>query len=80
MLLIGTEQTRTKSGGFHPDVMRIVSAFEGPLLLVAGAGWHLEEPEQCPARILVPVAGTDVSRRAAEVAIAIGRAHAAQAR
>jgi Kef-type K+ transport system membrane component KefB/nucleotide-binding universal stress UspA family protein len=74
LLLIGAEHTRTKSGGFHPDVMRIVSAFEGPLLLVAGAGRHLEEPEQCPARILVPVAGTDVSRRAAEVAIAIGRA------
>ncbi len=74
LLVIGTEQTRTKSGSFHPDVTRIVSAFEGPSVLVAGAGWHLEQPEQCPAKILVPVAGTDVSRRAAEVAIAIGRA------
>ncbi len=74
LLLIGTEQTRAKSGGFHPDVTRVASAFEGPLMLVAGGEAHLERPEHCPARILVPVAGTDVSRRAAEVAIAIGRA------
>ncbi len=74
LLLIGTEQTRTISGSFHPDVTRIVSAFEGPSVLVAGHDRHLEQPEQCPAKILVPVAGTDVSRRAAEVAIAIGRA------
>ncbi len=74
LLVIGTEQTRTKSGGFHPDVTRIVSAFEGPSVLVAGHDRYLEQPERCPAKILVPVAGTDVSRRAAEVAIAIGRA------
>jgi nucleotide-binding universal stress UspA family protein len=74
LLLIGTAQTRTKSGGFHPDVTRIASAFDGPSMLVAGSDRHLEQPEQCPARILVPVAGTDVSRRAAEVAVAIGRA------
>ena len=35
---------------------------------------HLADPQQCPTHILVPVTGTDVSRRAAEVAIAIARA------
>ena len=37
-------------------------------------GVHLREPERSPLRILVPVNGTDVSRRAAEVAITIARA------
>jgi nucleotide-binding universal stress UspA family protein len=74
LLVLGTKQIRGRSGGFHPDVARLAAAFEGPLALVAGDAAHLAQPEQCPARILVPVAGTDVSRRAAEVAIAIGRA------
>jgi len=74
LLVLGTKQIRGRSGGFHPDVGRIAAAFEGPLALVAGEEAQLKQPEQCPARILVPIAGTDVSRRAAEVAIAIGRA------
>jgi nucleotide-binding universal stress UspA family protein len=63
-----------KGGAFHPDVARIASAFEGPLAIVAGKGVHLREPQQSPLEILVPVNGSDVSRRAAEVAIAIARA------
>ena len=74
LLVLGTKQIRGRSGGFHADVAGIAAAFEGPLALVAGNEAQLAKPEQCPARILVPVAGTDVSRRAAEVAIAIGRA------
>jgi nucleotide-binding universal stress UspA family protein len=74
LMLIGTRQMRGRSGGFHPEVARMAAAFDGPLALVAGDEAQLAQPEQCPARILVPVAGTDVSRRAAEVAIAIGRA------
>jgi Kef-type K+ transport system membrane component KefB/nucleotide-binding universal stress UspA family protein len=63
-----------KGGAFHPDVARIASAFEGPLAVVAGKGVHLREPQQSPLEVLVPVNGTEVSRRAAEVAIAIARA------
>ena len=74
LLVLGTRQIRGRSGGFHPDVAGLAAAFDGPLALVAGDEALLKQPEQCPARILVPVAGTDVSRRAAEVAIAIGRA------
>jgi Kef-type K+ transport system membrane component KefB/nucleotide-binding universal stress UspA family protein len=74
LLLVGLEHTRSKAGGFHPDAARIASAFDGPLAIVAGNGAHLQQPEQSPLHILVPVNGTDVSRRAAEVAIAIAAA------
>ncbi len=74
LLFVGVENTRVKNGGFHQDVSRIASAFEGPLAIVAGNGDHLRQPQQSPLHILVPVTGTEVSRRAADVAIAIARA------
>ncbi len=74
LLLVGIKTTRARDRGFHPDVTRIASAFEGPLAVVAGKGVHLQQPERSPLRILVPVNGSEVSRRAAELALAIGRA------
>ncbi len=74
LLVVGVENTRVKNGGFHQDVSRIASAFEGPLAIVAGNGDHLRQPQQSPLHILVPVTGNEVSRRAADVAIAIARA------
>ena len=41
---------------------------------MVGQGVHLKQPEQSALRILVPVNGTEVSHRAAEVAITIARA------
>src|SRR5262249_47111718 len=35
LLFLGIENTRGKSGGFHPDVSHIASAFEGPLAVVS---------------------------------------------
>src|SRR5260370_39324384 len=62
-----------KSGEFQSDLAPIVSAFGGPVALVAG---HNLRPEHlAPASsILVPVTGNEVSRRAAELAIALARA------
>jgi Kef-type K+ transport system membrane component KefB/nucleotide-binding universal stress UspA family protein len=74
LLVVGIENTRNKSGGFHPDVSRIASAFEGPLAVVSANGGHLKQPQQSPLHLLVPVTGNEVSRRAADVAIAIARA------
>ena len=74
LLVVGVENTRVKNGGFHQDVSRIASAFEGPLAILAGSGDHLRQPQQSPLHILVPVTGNEVSRRAADVAIAIARA------
>ena len=44
------------------------------MAVVMGQGGHLDRPNDCGFDILVPVAGTDVSRRAAEVAVALARA------
>ena len=74
LLFVGIEHTRGKSGDFDPDIGRIATAFDGPLAIVAGQGVHLKQPEQSALRILVAVNGTDVSHRAAEVAITIARA------
>ena len=74
LLVLGVANTRDRNGEFHQDVAPIAAAFEGPLALVAAHGVHLREPERSPLHILVPVNGTDVSRRAAEVAITIARA------
>ena len=74
LLFVGVGNTSAKNGAFHPDVARIASVFDGPLAVVAAKGVHLKQPQQSPLHILVPVNGTEVSRRAAEVAIAIARA------
>ena len=78
LLFVGIEHTRAKNGGFHPDVTRIAAAFEGPLAIVAGNGVHLKQPERSPLHILVPLNGTEVSRRAAEVAVALAAPGAAR--
>jgi nucleotide-binding universal stress UspA family protein len=74
LLFVGLESTKARSGGFNPEIAGMAIAFEGPLAIVMGQGRHLEHLDRCGFNILVPVAGTDVSRRAAEVAVALARA------
>jgi K+:H+ antiporter len=74
LLFIGLKNTRGKDGGFHGDVARMASGFDGPIAISAAKAVHLEQPERSPLHILVPVNGTEVSRRAADVALAIARA------
>jgi nucleotide-binding universal stress UspA family protein len=74
LLFVGLEHTRAKNGAFHKDVNRIATAFEGPLAIVVAQGSHLKRPEQSPLNILLPVNGTEVSRRAGELAIAVAHA------
>ena len=74
LLFVGLERTKSRNGTFSPEIAGIATAFEGPLAIVMGQGDHLKQPDESRFNILVPVAGTDVSRRAAEVAIALGRA------
>ena len=78
LMFVGLENPRTRTGAFHKEIDRIAAAFPGPLAIVAAQGIHLKRPEQGPLNILVPVNGTEVSRRAAELAIAV--AHALEAR
>ncbi len=74
LLFIGLKSTKARSGAFNSEIAGMAIAFEGPLAIVMGQGRHLERPDQCAFSILVPVAGTEISRRAAEVAVALARA------
>jgi len=74
LLIVGIGNTRAKSGEFHRDIASIVSAFEGPVAIVAGRNGQLAHPQRCLSNILVPESGTEISRRAAELAITLARA------
>jgi nucleotide-binding universal stress UspA family protein len=73
LLFIGLKSTKSRSGGFNPEIAGMAIAFEGPLAIVMGQGRHLEHPDRSAFNILVPVAGTEISRRAAEIAVALAR-------
>jgi Kef-type K+ transport system membrane component KefB/nucleotide-binding universal stress UspA family protein len=73
LLFIGLKSTKSKSGAFNSEIAGMAVAFDGPLAIVMGQGDHLKEPDRSRFNILVPVAGTDISRRAAEVAVALAR-------
>jgi Kef-type K+ transport system membrane component KefB/nucleotide-binding universal stress UspA family protein len=74
LLAIGVRTVTTPDGAFHPRVAAAAAGFEGPLMIVRARGRHLTEPETSELRIVLPVTGTDVSRRAAEIAVALARA------
>jgi Kef-type K+ transport system membrane component KefB/nucleotide-binding universal stress UspA family protein len=73
LLLIGVAEATRPDGGFPREVARVASGFEGPLAVVMARGYHLESPADARFKILVAVTGTEVSRRAAEVAVALAR-------
>jgi nucleotide-binding universal stress UspA family protein len=75
LLVLGVDNLVTAEGCFAPEPARVATAFEGSLAVVIGRGVHLEQPAESPFHILVPITGTDVSRRAAEVAVALARAN-----
>ena len=74
LLVIGLAKTMTSDGGFHREATRAATGFDGPLALVIARGRHLADPTGSGLQILVPINGTEASRRAAEIAIALARA------
>jgi len=72
LLIVGIDKTRGPRGGFGPEITRIAEGFEGPLA-VAIAGGRLASGSEPIGRILIPVNGTDVSRRAAETGLTLAR-------
>jgi nucleotide-binding universal stress UspA family protein len=77
LLLIGVGKTTAPEGGFHREMARLAASFDGPLVVVEARAAHLEDPSTANLNILVPVSGTDASRRALEVALTIARSGAA---
>jgi nucleotide-binding universal stress UspA family protein len=73
LMMVGVDETIGPDGALHEDVARIVGGFEGPLGIAIARGRHREDPNR-RLKILVPVSGNNVSRRAAEVAVMLARA------
>ncbi len=74
LMIVGLEKTVARKNQFHDDTTKVVTGFEGPLAMLDARGLHHEEPLPGKLSILVPVNGTDVSRRGAEVGIVLARA------
>jgi nucleotide-binding universal stress UspA family protein len=77
-LVVGIARTRNPKGGFSKDISLITKGFEGPVAVVDA---HESRSDRLPKRygkILIPVNGSDVSRRAAEIGLTLARANDAQ--
>ncbi|HEY3639169.1 MAG TPA: cation:proton antiporter [Rhizomicrobium sp.] len=73
LLLVGVEKMRNADGSFSANVDRAAMGFDGPMALtIASRGADVTAPEDF--NILIPVNGTEPSRRGAEIAFAISPA------
>jgi len=77
-LVVGIAKTRNPKGGFSKDVSQITNSFEGPLAVVDSHDARDEPADARYRRILIPVNGTEVSRRAVEVGLTLARSNDAQ--
>jgi len=68
LLFVGMGQARTRTGAFHDQLADLVSDFDGAIAVTVDGN-----PLQQIASILVPVTGTDVSDRGAELAMALAQ-------
>jgi Kef-type K+ transport system membrane component KefB/nucleotide-binding universal stress UspA family protein len=74
LLVVGLDPMTSADGGFHEQISRMANAFEGSIAIVVARGEHLRDPAGSGFDILVPVTGSDVSRRGAEFAMALAKA------
>jgi Kef-type K+ transport system membrane component KefB/nucleotide-binding universal stress UspA family protein len=73
LLLIGLDEPVGATGAFHARVARAAAGFQGPIAVLVARGEHLRRPADAGLNILVPVTGTEISRHAAEAAVALAR-------
>ena len=73
LLVVGLDKTTVRDNtAFHANIGQLAAGFDGPLIIVDARDGLLNDPTAALS-ILVPVNGTETSRRAAEVAIAMAR-------
>jgi nucleotide-binding universal stress UspA family protein len=77
-MVVGIAKTRDPNGGFSKDISLITKGFDGPLAVVDAHESRRDRPPQRYGKILIPVNGTEVSRRAAEIGLTLARASDAQ--
>jgi Kef-type K+ transport system membrane component KefB/nucleotide-binding universal stress UspA family protein len=73
LLVLGMAKTVAPQGGFDEEIGRIAAIYDGPLAVTVARGPHVDGAEEGALNLLVPVRGNKVSRRAAEVALAMAR-------
>jgi Kef-type K+ transport system membrane component KefB/nucleotide-binding universal stress UspA family protein len=74
LLVVGVDKVAATKDRFDRTIEDIAAKFEGPLAIVAAKGKHLKQPVPDALNILVPVSGSGVSKRGAEVAVALTQA------
>jgi len=74
LLVVGIDKVAAAKDRFDPKIEDIAARFEGPLAIVAAKGKHLKQPMPDALNILVPVSGSGISKRGAEVAVALAQA------
>jgi Kef-type K+ transport system membrane component KefB/nucleotide-binding universal stress UspA family protein len=72
LLLIGREPA-AHGPRFHRAITQSAAGFSGPFAVVLARREHRSGRLRAPLNILVPVSGTSVSRRGAELAVALAR-------
>jgi Kef-type K+ transport system membrane component KefB/nucleotide-binding universal stress UspA family protein len=78
LMVVGIAATRNPKGGFSKDISVITKGFDGPLAVVDFRETRRDQPPDKYGKILTPVNGTEVSRRAAEIALTLARANDAR--
>lgn len=73
LLVIGMDKVLGNKDDFDKKIEEMTAGFEGPLAIVVAKGRHLKPPPAANLKILVPVSGSGVSRRGAEIAVALAR-------
>jgi nucleotide-binding universal stress UspA family protein len=74
LMIVGLEKTVARRNQFHDDVTSLAAGFEGPIAITDVRDKLLGHPLHGELAMLVLVNGTEMSRRAAEIAIAMARA------
>lgn len=74
LLVVGVDKVAAAKDRFDRKIEDIAAKFDGPLAIVAAKGKHLKQPMPDALNILVPVSGSSVSKRGAEVAVALTQA------
>ena len=72
LLLIGREPA-ARGSKFHRAIAQTAAGFSGPFAVVLARRAHRAGRLRAPLNILVPVSGTSVSRRGAELAVALAQ-------
>jgi Kef-type K+ transport system membrane component KefB/nucleotide-binding universal stress UspA family protein len=73
LLVVGMDRVIGAKRSFDGKVEEVTAGFEGPLAIAVAKSNHLKPPLTNDFKILVPISGSGVSRRGADIAVALAR-------